>query len=177
MFTLQMNVHFAREFLLSLANLKQKSILFLIFLAHIWVYFSKCIFTKWKCSCKVKIHFSLKNIKLDDYINYLSNCQMWCKFIRTIIWSYLPSSYEVNETHGVLTLVAYRNKGTYGNVSLFFYAQNIGAQLGMDYNVTSTVNICCSDILQFEYVKQRGINEPVPAYSTFDFHSCKSYNF
>ncbi|KAM5191785.1 adhesion G-protein coupled receptor V1 [Mantella aurantiaca] len=49
------------------------------------------------------------------------------------------TSYEVNETHGVLTLVAYRNKGTYGNVSLFFYAQNIGAQLGMDYNVTSAI--------------------------------------
>ncbi|KAM9330953.1 adhesion G-protein coupled receptor V1 [Gastrophryne carolinensis] len=49
------------------------------------------------------------------------------------------AAYEVNETHGVLTLVAYRNKGTFGNVSLFFYAQNIGAQLGMDYNVTARV--------------------------------------
>ncbi|XP_071995626.1 adhesion G-protein coupled receptor V1 isoform X3 [Engystomops pustulosus] len=49
------------------------------------------------------------------------------------------TSYEVNETHGILTLVAYRNKGTFGNVSLFFYAQNIGAQLGIDYNVTSMI--------------------------------------
>ncbi|XP_068103893.1 adhesion G-protein coupled receptor V1 [Hyperolius riggenbachi] len=49
------------------------------------------------------------------------------------------TSYEVNETHGVLTLVAYRNKGTFGSVSLFFYAQNIGAQLWMDYNVSSAV--------------------------------------
>ncbi|KAG9488005.1 hypothetical protein GDO78_007684 [Eleutherodactylus coqui] len=49
------------------------------------------------------------------------------------------TSFEVNETHGILTLVAYRNKGTFGNVSLFFYAQNIGAQLGMDYNVTSMI--------------------------------------
>ncbi|XP_056394317.1 adhesion G-protein coupled receptor V1 isoform X2 [Hyla sarda] len=49
------------------------------------------------------------------------------------------TSFEVNETQGILTLVAYRNKGTFGNVSLFFYAQNIGAQLGMDYNVTSMI--------------------------------------
>ncbi|KAM3940659.1 adhesion G-protein coupled receptor V1 isoform 2-T2 [Leptodactylus fuscus] len=49
------------------------------------------------------------------------------------------TSFEVNETQGLLTLVAYRNKGTFGNVSLFFYAQNIGAQLGMDYNVTSMI--------------------------------------
>ncbi|XP_075693474.1 adhesion G-protein coupled receptor V1 [Rhinoderma darwinii] len=49
------------------------------------------------------------------------------------------TSFEVNETHGILTLVAYRNKGTFGNVSLFFYAQNIGAQLGTDYNVTSMI--------------------------------------
>ncbi|XP_073534717.1 adhesion G-protein coupled receptor V1 isoform X1 [Phyllobates terribilis] len=49
------------------------------------------------------------------------------------------TSFEVNETHGILTLVAYRNKGTFGNVSLFFYAQNIGAQLGLDYNVSSMI--------------------------------------
>ncbi|XP_053330924.1 adhesion G-protein coupled receptor V1 [Spea bombifrons] len=49
------------------------------------------------------------------------------------------TSYEVNESHGILTLVACRNKGTYGNVSLFFYAQNLGAQLGMDFNATSMV--------------------------------------
>ncbi|XP_069819007.1 adhesion G-protein coupled receptor V1 isoform X3 [Dendropsophus ebraccatus] len=49
------------------------------------------------------------------------------------------TSFEVNETQGILTLVAYRDKGTFGNVSLFFYAQNIGAQLGLDYNVTSMI--------------------------------------
>ncbi|KAK1176563.1 adhesion G-protein coupled receptor V1-like [Acipenser oxyrinchus oxyrinchus] len=47
--------------------------------------------------------------------------------------------YEVNESIGSLTLVAYRNGGTYGNVSLFFYAQNLEAQLGLDYNATSTI--------------------------------------
>ena len=37
---------------------------------------------------------------------------------------------EVNETMGALTVVAYRNKGTYRNVWLYFYAQNLEAQQG-----------------------------------------------
>lgn len=39
-----------------------------------------------------------------------------------------------------MTLVAYRNKGTYGNVSLLFYAQNLEAQQGLDYNTSQTVS-------------------------------------
>jgi len=49
-------------------------------------------------------------------------------------------SYVVNETIGVLNLVAYRDAGTHGNVSLFFYAQNLEAQLGLDFNVTPSVS-------------------------------------
>lgn len=49
-------------------------------------------------------------------------------------------SYIVNETIGFLTLVAYRDAGTYGNVSLFFYAQNLEAQLGLDFNFTPSVS-------------------------------------
>ena len=45
----------------------------------------------------------------------------------------------MNETIGSVTLVAYRNKGTYGNVSLLFYAQNLEAQQGLDYNTSETV--------------------------------------
>lgn len=48
--------------------------------------------------------------------------------------------YEVNETMGVLSLVAYRDAGTYGNVSVFFYAQNLEAQLGLDFNATASVS-------------------------------------
>lgn len=48
--------------------------------------------------------------------------------------------FEVNETMGTLTIVAYRNKGTYGNVSVFFYAQNLEAQQGLDYNTSETVS-------------------------------------
>lgn len=47
--------------------------------------------------------------------------------------------FEVNETIGAITVVAYRNKGTYGNVSLFFYAQNLEAQQGLDYNTSEMV--------------------------------------
>lgn len=46
----------------------------------------------------------------------------------------------MNETIGALTLVAYRNKGTYGNVSLFFFAQNLEAQQGLDYNTSQMVS-------------------------------------
>ncbi|NXF10740.1 GPR98 protein, partial [Smithornis capensis] len=47
------------------------------------------------------------------------------------------TNFEVNESHGNLTIMAYRNKGSYSNVSVFFYAQNLEAQLGLDFNVTS----------------------------------------
>ncbi|KFP45759.1 G-protein coupled receptor 98, partial [Chlamydotis macqueenii] len=47
------------------------------------------------------------------------------------------ANFEVNESHGNLTIMAYRNRGSYGNVSVFFYAQNLEAQLGLDFNVTS----------------------------------------
>lgn len=51
----------------------------------------------------------------------------------------LLSRFEVNETIGLLTLVAYRNKGTYGNVSLLLFAQSLEAQQGLDYNASETV--------------------------------------
>ncbi|KAM9822621.1 adhesion G-protein coupled receptor V1 isoform 2-T2 [Syngnathus typhle] len=58
--------------------------------------------------------------------------------IRGVI-EWTNTMFEVNETLGVLTLVAYRNRGTYGNVSLFLYAQNLEAQQGLDYNISQTV--------------------------------------
>ncbi|NWU90141.1 GPR98 protein, partial [Upupa epops] len=47
------------------------------------------------------------------------------------------TSFAVEESQGTLTVTAYRNRGSYGNVSVFFYAQNLEAQLGLDFNVTS----------------------------------------
>ncbi|XP_045890437.1 adhesion G-protein coupled receptor V1 [Micropterus dolomieu] len=58
--------------------------------------------------------------------------------IRGVI-EWTNTMFVVNETIGALTLVAYRNKGTYGNVSLFFYAQNLEAQQGLDYNTSETI--------------------------------------
>nr|XP_057927104.1 adhesion G-protein coupled receptor V1 isoform X2 [Doryrhamphus excisus] len=55
--------------------------------------------------------------------------------IRGVI-EWTNTMFEVNETLGILTLVAYRNKGTYGNVSLSFHAQNLEAQQGLDYNAS-----------------------------------------
>ncbi|XP_035385851.1 adhesion G-protein coupled receptor V1 [Electrophorus electricus] len=57
--------------------------------------------------------------------------------IRGII-SWQSIDYEVNETSGGLTLVAYRDAGAYGNVSVFFYAQNLEAHLGLDFNATAS---------------------------------------
>lgn len=51
----------------------------------------------------------------------------------------------MNETTGTLTVVAYRDKGTYGNVSVFFYAQNLEAQQGLDYNTSETVKQRCNE--------------------------------
>ncbi|XP_039767131.1 adhesion G-protein coupled receptor V1 [Ornithorhynchus anatinus] len=47
--------------------------------------------------------------------------------------------FEVNETQGSVTLVAYRDRGAYGSGSLFLYGQNLEAQLGRDYNISPTV--------------------------------------
>nr|XP_031304026.1 adhesion G-protein coupled receptor V1 [Camelus dromedarius] len=49
------------------------------------------------------------------------------------------SRFEVNETQESLTLVAQRSKGALGHVSLFVYAQNLEAQLGLDYIFTPMI--------------------------------------
>ncbi|CAH6787485.1 Adgrv1 [Phodopus roborovskii] len=52
------------------------------------------------------------------------------------------SRIEVNETHGIVTLVAQRSREALGQVSLFMYAQNLEALMGLDY-------ICSPQILHF----------------------------
>nr|XP_001918372.2 G-protein coupled receptor 98 [Equus caballus] len=49
------------------------------------------------------------------------------------------SRFEVNETQGRFALVAQRSKGALGHVSLFVYAQNLEAQLGLDYIFTPMI--------------------------------------
>ncbi|OXB72852.1 UNVERIFIED_CONTAM: hypothetical protein H355_000852 [Colinus virginianus] len=62
------------------------------------------------------------------------------QFIRNTVDFHAASKhllFKVNESHGNLTIMACRNRGSYGNVSVFFYAQNLEAQMGLDFYVTS----------------------------------------
>ncbi|XP_054994600.1 adhesion G-protein coupled receptor V1 [Sorex araneus] len=49
------------------------------------------------------------------------------------------SRFEVNETQGILTLVAQRSRGALGLISLFVYAQNMEAQMELDYTFTPMI--------------------------------------
>uniref|UniRef100_A0A3Q3J0J5 Adhesion G-protein coupled receptor V1 n=1 Tax=Monopterus albus TaxID=43700 RepID=A0A3Q3J0J5_MONAL len=73
----------------------------------------------------------------------------------------LGMEYEVNETMGILTLVAYRNKGTHGNVSLFLYAQNLEAQQGLDYNI-SEMMLHFVDGERHKFVEVQIIDDTIP---------------
>ncbi|XP_059193370.1 adhesion G-protein coupled receptor V1 [Centropristis striata] len=80
--------------------------------------------------------------------------------IRGVI-EWTNTMFEVNETTGALTLVAYRNKGTYGNVSLFFYAQNLEAQQGLDYNTSETM-LHFVDGERHKFVEVQIIDDAIP---------------
>uniref|UniRef100_A0A3Q3GBS3 Adhesion G-protein coupled receptor V1 n=1 Tax=Labrus bergylta TaxID=56723 RepID=A0A3Q3GBS3_9LABR len=80
--------------------------------------------------------------------------------IRGVI-EWTSTMFEVNETIGTLTLVAYRSKGAYGNVSLFFYAQNLEAQQGLDYN-TSEMMLHFVDGERYKFVEVQIIDDVVP---------------
>uniref|UniRef100_A0A3Q2PRU9 Adhesion G-protein coupled receptor V1 n=1 Tax=Fundulus heteroclitus TaxID=8078 RepID=A0A3Q2PRU9_FUNHE len=80
--------------------------------------------------------------------------------IRGVI-EWTNTMYEVNETIGALTLVAYRNKGTYGNVSLFFSTQTLEAQQGLDYN-TSEMMLHFVDGERHKFVDVQIIDDTIP---------------
>uniref|UniRef100_A0A8C8RXK2 Adhesion G-protein coupled receptor V1 n=1 Tax=Pelusios castaneus TaxID=367368 RepID=A0A8C8RXK2_9SAUR len=67
------------------------------------------------------------------------------------------SNFEIDEIHGSLTLVAYRDRGSYGNVSLFFYAQNLEAQLGLDFNTLSF-----ADGERYKYIDVMIFDDDIP---------------
>ncbi|KAJ3604248.1 hypothetical protein NHX12_028989, partial [Muraenolepis orangiensis] len=58
--------------------------------------------------------------------------------IRGVI-GWTNTMFEVNETLGVVSLVAYRSRGTYGNVSVSIHAPDLEAQQGLDYNISQTM--------------------------------------
>ncbi|KAE8292326.1 hypothetical protein D5F01_LYC09693 [Larimichthys crocea] len=80
--------------------------------------------------------------------------------IRGVI-EWTNTMFEVNETIGTMTLVAYRNKGTYGNVSLLFYAQNLEAQQGLDYNTSETM-LHFVDGERHKFVEVQIIDDAIP---------------
>jgi G-protein coupled receptor 98 len=55
------------------------------------------------------------------------------------VFSLLCYRFEVSETNGNITLIAQRSTEAFGQVSLFVYAQNLEAQLGLDYIFTPMV--------------------------------------
>ncbi|XP_074850311.1 adhesion G-protein coupled receptor V1 [Carettochelys insculpta] len=71
------------------------------------------------------------------------------------------TNFEIDETHGNLTLVAYRNRGSSGNVSLFFYAQNLEAKLGLDFNVTSRT-LSFADGERYKYIDIMVFDDDIP---------------
>lgn len=76
-----------------------------------------------------------------EALSHRSRFVVRLKLLHEVIFFFfsLNRRFEVNETTGTLTIVASRNKGTYGNVSVSFYAQNLEAQQGLDYNTSHTV--------------------------------------
>uniref|UniRef100_H2M3Y4 Adhesion G-protein coupled receptor V1 n=1 Tax=Oryzias latipes TaxID=8090 RepID=H2M3Y4_ORYLA len=80
--------------------------------------------------------------------------------IRGVIeWTHIM--FEVNETIGSVTLVAFRNKGTHGNVSLFFFAQNLEAEQGLDYNSSETM-LHFVDGERHKFVEVQILDDPIP---------------
>ncbi|XP_021064109.1 adhesion G-protein coupled receptor V1 [Mus pahari] len=71
------------------------------------------------------------------------------------------SRFEVNETGGVVTLVAQRGRAALGRVSLFMYAQNLEAQMGLDYICTPQI-LHFSDGERFKHVDVMILDDDIP---------------
>nr|XP_056705119.1 adhesion G-protein coupled receptor V1 [Euleptes europaea] len=71
------------------------------------------------------------------------------------------TNFEINELNVSLTLVAFRDRGSYGNVSLFMYAQNLEAQLGLDFNIVSRT-LSFADGERYKYVDIVIFDDEIP---------------
>ncbi|XP_069912554.1 adhesion G-protein coupled receptor V1 [Oryctolagus cuniculus] len=69
--------------------------------------------------------------------------------------------FEVNETHGSLTLVAQRSRAALGRVALFAYAQNLEAQLGLDYIFTPMI-LHFADGERYKHIDIMILNDDIP---------------
>uniref|UniRef100_A0ABM5FTD0 Adhesion G-protein coupled receptor V1 isoform X1 n=1 Tax=Pogona vitticeps TaxID=103695 RepID=A0ABM5FTD0_9SAUR len=70
-------------------------------------------------------------------------------------------NFEISELDGNLTLVVFRDRGTYGNVSLFLYAQNLEAQQGLDFNISSRI-LFFADGERYKCVDVTIIDDEIP---------------
>ncbi|KAJ7335780.1 hypothetical protein JRQ81_013721, partial [Phrynocephalus forsythii] len=68
---------------------------------------------------------------------------------------------ETHELDGSLTLMVFRDRGSYGNASLFLYAQNLEAQQGLDFNVSSRT-LFFADGERYKYVEVTIIDDEIP---------------
>ncbi|XP_061478182.1 adhesion G-protein coupled receptor V1 isoform X3 [Rhineura floridana] len=71
------------------------------------------------------------------------------------------TNFEISELNGSLTLVAFRDRGSYGKVSLFLYAQNLEAQQGLDFNVSSRI-LSFADGERYKYVDVMIVDDEIP---------------
>ncbi|XP_043565048.1 adhesion G-protein coupled receptor V1 isoform X2 [Chiloscyllium plagiosum] len=70
-------------------------------------------------------------------------------------------NFEVNETTDNLTLLIHRGGGAHGNVSLFYYIQNLEAQLGQDFNVTP-MRIFFTDGERYKSIEVAILDDNIP---------------
>ncbi|XP_077792347.1 adhesion G-protein coupled receptor V1 isoform X2 [Podarcis muralis] len=71
------------------------------------------------------------------------------------------TNFEISELNGSLTLVAFRDRGSYGKVSLFLYAQNLEAHQGLDFNFSSQT-LSFADGERYKYVDVMIFDDEIP---------------
>ncbi|XP_063151499.1 adhesion G-protein coupled receptor V1 [Candoia aspera] len=75
--------------------------------------------------------------------------------------SWQNAKFEINELNVNLTLVIFRDRGLYGNVSLFLYAQNLEAYQGLDFNLSSRT-LCFADGERYKYIDVQIFDDEIP---------------
>ncbi|KAK9408413.1 G-protein coupled receptor 98 [Crotalus adamanteus] len=75
--------------------------------------------------------------------------------------SWQNTRFDVNEINVNLTLVIFRDRGLYGNVSLFLYAQNLEAYQGLDFNLSART-LCFADGERYKYIEVQIFDDEIP---------------
>ncbi|XP_039203978.1 adhesion G-protein coupled receptor V1 isoform X8 [Crotalus tigris] len=75
--------------------------------------------------------------------------------------SWQNTRFDVNEINVNLTLVIFRDRGLYGNVSLFLYAQNLEAYQGLDFNLSART-LYFADGERYKYIEVQIFDDEIP---------------